>query len=100
MEKCCICGKEFNGYGNSAEPIKYGVCCDQCNLRFVLTSRILVADCNGSVNFEVVKNDEQMSRLTEKLCTNDFERVSKFESEDVQLYVNPMSRQMLVVCVV
>lgn len=28
---CCICGKEFNGYGHNPSPIKNsGVCCDEC----------------------------------------------------------------------
>lgn len=29
--KCVICGKEINGPGNSAWPIKEGQCCDECN---------------------------------------------------------------------
>ncbi len=28
---CCICGKEFTGYGNNPWPIKKeGICCDKC----------------------------------------------------------------------
>ena len=29
---CVICTKEYEGYGNNAEPVKEGVCCDPCNL--------------------------------------------------------------------
>ncbi len=40
-KKCCICGKEFYGHGNNPEPVKaYGVCCDDCNTRYVLPARI------------------------------------------------------------
>ena len=29
---CCICGREYDGYGNNAEPLVYnGRCCDECN---------------------------------------------------------------------
>ncbi len=28
---CSICFKPYEGYGNNAEPINKGRCCDQCN---------------------------------------------------------------------
>ena len=37
---CCICGEEYTGYGNNAEPYKKGRCCDQCNRKFVIPSRL------------------------------------------------------------
>ena len=37
---CCICGEEYKGYGNNAEPYKKGRCCDQCNRKFVIPSRL------------------------------------------------------------
>ena len=41
MEKqiCSICKKEFSGWGNNAEPINDGVCCDDCN-NFVIMVRL------------------------------------------------------------
>lgn len=34
--KCCICGKEFEGYGNNPWPIKKeGKCCDSCNINVI-----------------------------------------------------------------
>lgn len=39
--KCSICGKIFYGYGNNAEPINKGRCCDTCNTTFVIPARIL-----------------------------------------------------------
>lgn len=38
--KCVICGKEIEGYGNNAEPVKKGKCCDECNMTVVLPARI------------------------------------------------------------
>lgn len=38
---CCICNKPIKGYGNNAEPIKKGTCCDKCNNNFVILARML-----------------------------------------------------------
>lgn len=41
MKKCCICGKEFDGWGNDPWPIKDdGCCCDECNRQYVIPARI------------------------------------------------------------
>lgn len=38
---CCICGKEFEGHGNNPAPYKNtGVCCDECNVHYVIPARI------------------------------------------------------------
>ena len=36
---CVLCKKRFEGYGNNAQPLAEGVCCDVCNLK-VITARI------------------------------------------------------------
>ena len=38
--KCIICGNEFDGYGNNADPVKHGVCCDKCNQEKVIPARL------------------------------------------------------------
>lgn len=38
--KCCICGKEIEGYGNNAQPVADGQCCDECNMDKVIPARI------------------------------------------------------------
>lgn len=41
---CCLCGKEFKGYGNNPEPIKSsktGKCCDKCNQERVIPARLI-----------------------------------------------------------
>ena len=41
MKRCCICGKEFEGWGNNPWPVKSsGECCDTCNYEVVLPARI------------------------------------------------------------
>lgn len=39
-KKCAICGAEINGYGNNAEPICDGICCDACNSYVVIPKRM------------------------------------------------------------
>jgi hypothetical protein len=39
-EKCTICKKGINGFGNNAEPIKKGTCCCLCNDLFVIPARL------------------------------------------------------------
>lgn len=39
-KKCCICGKVYKGYGNFAEPVKRGYCCDNCNANYVIPARM------------------------------------------------------------
>lgn len=45
-KKCCICGKEFEGWGNNPWPINNdpnAVCCDECNTNTVVPARIAQA---------------------------------------------------------
>lgn len=39
---CCICGDDFEGYGNNPVPYKEsGKCCDACNRKFVIPARLM-----------------------------------------------------------
>lgn len=40
---CCICGKEFIGWGNNPYPVvkdEDARCCDDCNVMYVIPARI------------------------------------------------------------
>ena len=38
---CCICGKEFTGWGNNPYSIKNeGECCKKCNMEKVVPARL------------------------------------------------------------
>ena len=44
---CCICGDEFEGYGNNPAPYKEsGKCCDACNRKFVIPARLMASQEN------------------------------------------------------
>ncbi len=39
---CCICGEDFEGYGNNPSPYREsGKCCDACNKKFVVPARLM-----------------------------------------------------------
>ena len=38
---CSICGKEYQGYGNNAQPVNNGRCCDMCNFSVVIPTRLV-----------------------------------------------------------
>ena len=38
--KCTICKKAIRGFGNNAEPVKIGECCDLCNDLYVIPARL------------------------------------------------------------
>jgi len=45
MMKCSICGKQIKAvgawkYGNNAEPVNSGRCCDKCNMTVVIPARM------------------------------------------------------------
>jgi hypothetical protein len=37
---CTICGRPYTRFGNNAEPINHGRCCDDCNRDIILPARI------------------------------------------------------------
>lgn len=42
--KCCICGRDFEGYGNNPAPViddPKKRCCDECNEAVVIRARFL-----------------------------------------------------------
>lgn len=40
MPKCSICRKKYEGYGNNAQPVNNGRCCDRCNTLTVVPKRM------------------------------------------------------------
>lgn len=62
--KCVICGKEIHGYGNNAEPVKKGICCDECNYTKVIPARI--SNLTDSANsIKATSLDDMISKVKE-----------------------------------
>lgn len=57
-EKCVLCGKEIEGYGNNPAPLAdEGKCCDSCNTKRVIPARLKAMKAN--------RIDEDNKSLTE-----------------------------------
>lgn len=37
---CSICNKKVNEFPNNAQPINNGICCSECNTKYVIPTRI------------------------------------------------------------
>lgn len=56
---CCICGEEYTGYGNNAEPYKKGRCCDECNRKFVIPSRLNKLRNSKNESLKLTESDNE-----------------------------------------
>lgn len=73
---CCICGKEFEGYGNNPAPYPGDICCDECNkavitIRAFLSGMIkgaLILHSNDGVTLREPKN-----KLTHKFSIDELQ---------------------------
>ena len=53
---CCLCGGEFEGYGNDPAPLKdLGECCGRCNAEKVIPARLEAALAPGEISAETAK---------------------------------------------
>ena len=64
--KCCICGKEFEGWGNDPCPVvmdEDAKCCDKCDMEVVLPARI------RKMRAERPKNETSRTELLRAMST-------------------------------
>lgn len=97
-KKCCVCGKEFIGYGNNASPVKKGVCCDYCNTNFVVPARIFQCKTKEPVSFEILNTFSSGVNLKNNLKNRNFEKIEKVGYMDV--YSNMETGEKVVICLV
>jgi hypothetical protein len=57
--KCCFCKKDAGEFGNNAQPIMNGRCCDSCNDEIVLPIRILRV-----TNHSLIESIKEMNQKT------------------------------------
>lgn len=98
-KKCCICGKEFNEFGNNARPVKDGTCCNSCNSRFVLPARLFMG-VNKFVSHEVARNLKERKKLNKVLMSKGFEVVGTNVLEPLNqiIYKNEENEEIVVIC--
>ena len=62
--KCVLCGDPIDGYGNNAEPLGKGSCCDRCNLDVIfarLTEVVEKHDVNEGKRYN--KSQEMANKV-------------------------------------
>lgn len=45
---CSICKRPFEGWGNNADPVNNGRCCDTCNMTVVIPARMTLIQLKHS----------------------------------------------------
>lgn len=85
-KKCVICGKEFEGYGNNAQPVKDGLCCDDCNMKVVIPARLEKSGLTEAKEKEEPKEEEKENAEEVKTLEVDPEAV---EIEDKKEILEP-----------
>jgi len=97
MEKrCCICGKTFIEYANNASPIKNGICCNDCNSKFVIPARFV----HGICSYEIVKNPKEWKTIKTKITERDFEQIDRNKDCSMYIFQHPGTGEKIVVCVI
>lgn len=62
-QECVICHKPFEGYGNNAEPVAEGRCCDECNTKVVIPARI--EEMNKAKKLDEAKEKDEAEEKAE-----------------------------------
>lgn len=81
--KCVICNKEYEGYGNNAEPIAKGMCCDNCNITYVIPARLKQLRVENKLNDSTLQEcrdgDTQLRRFTGNLIREEVNAVEQYD---------------------
>ena len=56
-QECSICGEEYRGFGNNADPINNGRCCDICDDIKVIPARLKKAGFTLKVGGKIKSNN-------------------------------------------
>lgn len=81
--KCVICNKEYEGYGNNAEPIAKGMCCDNCNTTYVIPAKVKQLKVENKLNDSTLQeckdDDTQLRRFTGNLIREEVNAVEQYD---------------------
>ena len=101
-KKCCICGKEFVGYGNNAETIRKGICCDVCNSKYVIPARVYITKEKSIDCFEIAKTTSELLKIKDKLGEKGFEHIKTLSPgiNPISIYKNLETEEVVAVCII
>lgn len=92
-ELCCICHKPIKGYGNNAEPVCSGRCCDKCNYEVVIPARIdafrktaknesLTEDLEEEKSAEEKEQEAKKDEMVEEVSDEEIEEIKEKSEEE------------------
>ncbi len=80
IKNCCICGKEFTGYGHSPRPVMDSdfECCDECNFKVVTPARIRLGIKKTTAAVEKMVDATNELNNTLETMNTELERIKAF----------------------
>lgn len=85
---CCICGRDFEGWGNNPAPAKEkGVCCDECNFNLVLPIRMLLLEWQKATETEKEKMRKALARKNDSAEVGDALVIIELKGEKTDEYM-------------
>lgn len=80
---CGICGKEIYDSYTSCLPVKKGMCCSCCDVKFIKLIKLKFSKID---NWEVVNNTHDLEVIRKKLFEKNFEEINSVEF--IRIYKN------------
>ena len=80
---CDICGKEIYNNYTSCLPVKKGICCSCCNIKFIKLIKLKFLKID---NWEIVNNTHDLEVIRKKLFEKNFEEINSVEF--IRIYKN------------
>ena len=84
MGKCVICKKNYREYGNNAQPLADGYCCDSCNNK-VIARRL------SDIQEKITARDGSGKIIKQKKVNSTFKRNYKLEEKCMEKFKDSMS---------
>lgn len=88
-QECVICHKPFEGYGNNAEPVAEGRCCDECNTKVVIPARIEEMNKHKKLDEAKEKDEAEEKAEPEELIEPEEKQVEPEDDASEDKIISP-----------
>ena len=82
---CVICHKPFEGYGNNAEPVAEGRCCDECNAKVVIPARIEEINKHKKLDEAKEKDEAEEAQVEPQDDASEDKIISPETMDDIEI---------------
>ena len=82
---CVICHKPFEGYGNNAEPVAEGRCCDECNAKVVIPARIEEINKHKKLDEAKEKDEAEEKQIEPEDDASEDKIISPETMDDIEI---------------